>query len=187
MTSTLFGLTFTWKQKEFRVTWCCSLSASRPWTGTAVPYTWSSRTIEHLPTSSGQVTFRPHFRKRSNPTRMSCMQTDKTDYATTYSKTWFLQRSTWLQATATNIEHNKCLIVHLQIIRMLIKGMLSEDQYKLNYPYNLFIRGWHHPIVTISGRFTTPHPQIGMKQHFNTDRMLLAWTNWMKIYHSFGS
>ena len=61
-------------------TWCWNLVGSRPCTGTAVPYTCSSLTMLHPPssspspltTSSGRkVPSSEHFRSRNNPTRIS--------------------------------------------------------------------------------------------------------------------
>ena len=62
--------------RAHKLTWCWNLVGSRPCTGTAVPYTCSSRTMLQPPsgrrTSSGRnVPSSEHFRSRSKPMRMS--------------------------------------------------------------------------------------------------------------------
>lgn len=60
-------------KKRLELTWCWNLVGSRDRTGTTLPYTWSSRTIEHCSLfNSGRNTSPEHFRSRRSPTKMSC-------------------------------------------------------------------------------------------------------------------
>lgn len=52
-------------------TWCWNLEGSRLLTGTTLPYTWSSRTMETPPPSSNRKVSSEHFRSLSRPIRMS--------------------------------------------------------------------------------------------------------------------
>lgn len=61
-----------WKIKTAWGTWCWNFEGSRLLTGTTLPYTCSSRTMETPPFSSGLKDSSEHFRSRRRPTRMSC-------------------------------------------------------------------------------------------------------------------
>lgn len=54
------------------LTWCWNLVGSLAWTGTTLPYTWSSLTMEQPDRSSGRKVSGEHFRNLSKPIRMSC-------------------------------------------------------------------------------------------------------------------
>lgn len=53
-------------------TWCWNLLGSLAWTGTTLPYTCNSRTIEQPSLSSGRNVSAEHLRNLSRPINMSC-------------------------------------------------------------------------------------------------------------------